>query len=452
MRKWLRGDCGCLRGEPLLAGTAGAATVRVGTLVLHADGGFEPQLLPKRAYAPIHFQGYGDDQDHRRLDAAGAAAREARIRPRRAADDRRPAPSASRPASKRRSPAQARRRCHGAIVGTGQIRRRGAAAAARPDRHALAADPVQRTASGTATRRSSSTPRSKTTSQVPPPPPPPKSNRKRIAPGRRAATAGAGRDHHRLLDRRPLRQRRPLPRRRPARLLPAAVGVGDAGVQRAPAGPGDRRRRLAVDVARAPRGQRRPHRAVAAPPAPRRLLAPRLGRRGLRRHRGAGPRGRRLGRRVRRRGLPAAGEPRRARARALVGPWGHMWPEIGRPGPEIGFLQECVRWWDEHLKGRDTGIMDEPMLRAWMQEPVAPAPDYDERPGRWVAEAAWPGRGRAAAGASSSTPRASPPSRRATPRSSTRARRPSGSTRAPGAPTATRPTSRSTSAATTRAR
>jgi uncharacterized protein len=78
--------------------------------------------------------------------------------------------------------------------------------------------------------------------------------------------------------------------------------------------------------------------------------------------------------------------------KGLVGPWGHMWPEIGRPGPQIGFLQECVRWWDEHLKGRDTGIMDEPMLRAWMQEPVAPAPDHEERPGRWVAEAAWPGR------------------------------------------------------------
>lgn len=43
----------------LLAGAAGAATVRVGTLVLHADGGFEPRLLPKRFYAPIHFQGYG---------------------------------------------------------------------------------------------------------------------------------------------------------------------------------------------------------------------------------------------------------------------------------------------------------------------------------------------------------------------------------------------------------
>ncbi len=78
--------------------------------------------------------------------------------------------------------------------------------------------------------------------------------------------------------------------------------------------------------------------------------------------------------------------------KGLVGPWGHMWPEIGRPGPEIGFLQECVRWWDEHLKGHRTGIMDEPMLRAWMQEPVAPAADYDERPGRWIAEASWPAR------------------------------------------------------------
>lgn len=47
-------------GAVLLAGSAGAATVRVGTLVLHADGGFEPQVLPKQAYAPIHFQGFGE--------------------------------------------------------------------------------------------------------------------------------------------------------------------------------------------------------------------------------------------------------------------------------------------------------------------------------------------------------------------------------------------------------
>jgi hypothetical protein len=43
----------------LLAGAADAATVRVGTLVLHADGEFAPRLLPRHRFAPIHFQGYG---------------------------------------------------------------------------------------------------------------------------------------------------------------------------------------------------------------------------------------------------------------------------------------------------------------------------------------------------------------------------------------------------------
>ncbi len=28
--------------------------------MLHADGGFEPHALPKRVYAPIHFQGFGE--------------------------------------------------------------------------------------------------------------------------------------------------------------------------------------------------------------------------------------------------------------------------------------------------------------------------------------------------------------------------------------------------------
>jgi hypothetical protein len=61
MGKWLLTAAALLAaGTALLAGAADAATVRVGTLVLHADGGFAPRLLPKHAYAPIHFQGYGD--------------------------------------------------------------------------------------------------------------------------------------------------------------------------------------------------------------------------------------------------------------------------------------------------------------------------------------------------------------------------------------------------------
>jgi uncharacterized protein len=77
----------------------------------------------------------------------------------------------------------------------------------------------------------------------------------------------------------------------------------------------------------------------------------------------------------------------------IVGPWGHKYPHNGMPGPAIGFLTEMLRWWDHWLKGRETGIMKEPMLRAYMQDSIAPASHYDERPGRWVAEPVWPADG-----------------------------------------------------------
>jgi putative CocE/NonD family hydrolase len=76
--------------------------------------------------------------------------------------------------------------------------------------------------------------------------------------------------------------------------------------------------------------------------------------------------------------------------KGLCGSWGHRYPHFGRPGDEIGFLQECIRWWDRWLKGIDNGIMEEPELRAWLEDPVPPASDRAVRPGRWVAEAAWP--------------------------------------------------------------
>jgi len=76
--------------------------------------------------------------------------------------------------------------------------------------------------------------------------------------------------------------------------------------------------------------------------------------------------------------------------KGLIGPWAHVFPHDGVPGPAIGFLQEAVRWWDHWLRGVDTGIMDEPMLRVWMQESVPPRPFYDDRPGRWIAEKSWP--------------------------------------------------------------
>ena len=76
--------------------------------------------------------------------------------------------------------------------------------------------------------------------------------------------------------------------------------------------------------------------------------------------------------------------------KGLVGPWAHLYPEMGIPGPAIGFLQESLRWWDYWLKGIDTGVMDEPMFRVWMQESIEPDASCPLWPGRWVAEPAWP--------------------------------------------------------------
>jgi putative CocE/NonD family hydrolase len=79
--------------------------------------------------------------------------------------------------------------------------------------------------------------------------------------------------------------------------------------------------------------------------------------------------------------------------KGLIGPWAHGYPHTALPGPQIGFLQEALRWWDHWLKGVDTGVMDEPTLRAWMTDSVAPAPFHQELPGRWVAEPSWPPQG-----------------------------------------------------------
>ena len=79
----------------------------------------------------------------------------------------------------------------------------------------------------------------------------------------------------------------------------------------------------------------------------------------------------------------------RAPRKALIGPWSHSYPHVADLNP-MGFLQEALRWWDHWLKDRDSGIMDEPMIRAWMQECQPPKSIYAHRPGRWIAEPAWP--------------------------------------------------------------
>ncbi|MFC3616596.1 CocE/NonD family hydrolase [Lutimaribacter marinistellae] len=78
--------------------------------------------------------------------------------------------------------------------------------------------------------------------------------------------------------------------------------------------------------------------------------------------------------------------------KVMMGPWAHLYPHEGIPGPKADFVAEAIRFWDHWLKGVDTGLMDEPPLRFFMQESVAPNGAHKQRTGRWVEEPSWPSR------------------------------------------------------------
>ncbi|MDU8945756.1 CocE/NonD family hydrolase [Ovoidimarina sediminis] len=76
--------------------------------------------------------------------------------------------------------------------------------------------------------------------------------------------------------------------------------------------------------------------------------------------------------------------------KVMMGPWAHLYPHEGVPSPRADFVGEAIRFWDHWLKGIDTGLMDEPPLRFFLQDSVAPSGTITEREGRWVEEAGWP--------------------------------------------------------------
>jgi uncharacterized protein len=78
-----------------------------------------------------------------------------------------------------------------------------------------------------------------------------------------------------------------------------------------------------------------------------------------------------------------------APTRALVGPWNHAWPHDATPGPEIEWRTEAVRWWDHWLKGKDSGLLDEPRLVVFLRSWHPPDPSLQVVPGSWRWED-WP--------------------------------------------------------------
>ena len=76
--------------------------------------------------------------------------------------------------------------------------------------------------------------------------------------------------------------------------------------------------------------------------------------------------------------------------KGLMGQWGHDYPQWADPGPGLDWVYEEVRWWTQWLGGVETGIMDEPMLRAFMEYQIASEVWPQDVPGRWVSEPSWP--------------------------------------------------------------
>jgi len=75
--------------------------------------------------------------------------------------------------------------------------------------------------------------------------------------------------------------------------------------------------------------------------------------------------------------------------KGLIGPWGHTYPWAAEP-MSLDWTHEEVRWWRHWLMGEATGIMDGPMLRAFMPYGTWSQSRPAEVPGRWIAEPTWP--------------------------------------------------------------
>ncbi|HEX3355256.1 MAG TPA: CocE/NonD family hydrolase [Terriglobales bacterium] len=90
--------------------------------------------------------------------------------------------------------------------------------------------------------------------------------------------------------------------------------------------------------------------------------------------------------------VPDMLERTRAPLKAIIGPWNHTFPNDAVPGPQIEWRDQAVRWWDYWLKGRETGVLNDPKLVVYMQHWHPPDPNLENVPGEWRNEDGWPPR------------------------------------------------------------
>jgi len=88
--------------------------------------------------------------------------------------------------------------------------------------------------------------------------------------------------------------------------------------------------------------------------------------------------------------LPRMLENVDAPVKAMIGPWDHYFPHNAWPEPQVEWRYEAVRWFDQWLKGEDTGILEEPDFAVYVRNYYPPDPATPGIPGRWRWEDGWP--------------------------------------------------------------
>ena len=66
--------------------------------------------------------------------------------------------------------------------------------------------------------------------------------------------------------------------------------------------------------------------------------------------------------------VPRMLENLEAPVKAIVGAWHHAFPHNAYPKPQIEWRREAVRWFDHWLKGKDTGILEEPRFAVYVRQ------------------------------------------------------------------------------------
>jgi uncharacterized protein len=87
--------------------------------------------------------------------------------------------------------------------------------------------------------------------------------------------------------------------------------------------------------------------------------------------------------------IPRMLEKVKAPLKAWIGPWNHGFPNGSDYGPMYEWRDQAVRWFDYWLKGRDTGVLEDPRVVVYQQHWHPPEPQSQDIPGEWRAES-WP--------------------------------------------------------------